>query len=763
MRKIFASLVLILFLCSDSFNSGAFAAKRGKKAGKSSRRSAGSSKKTKKAGGSSRRSAGSSKKTKKAGGSSRRSASSSKRSSRRSASSSKRSSRRSAGSSRSSRRSAGGRSSRRSAFGSSGRGGSVRGGGSYSGGEAEFFQTYGLPACPLDRALWQNPDEERENVYYKSKKSACHGPENSESNDWKKDSKIAKLPWIADDEAVVLSCGSGYLKAVKDKKYVCMDESSFCPLNKQVVEKKGKSYINAATEEECNKPVGANAVKLTKEQLSASGYEIKFGKAFYLKCKENYYSEESGVKCGKCPNFYTSVQGENEGRRSCKPTKECEKDFRQSEVTGECEKTPEAMMREAIEICGRQKQAYAYDKKDINKCKACDSGFEPDADGNCQMTPNEKEKRAIAECLRKIQGYENGQCKTCQEHFAANKVTGKCEEIPEHKVNRLKKECFSQKQLYNYSTEKCDACQKGYEFKREGDKDPECVKTKETLREEAIALCAAGNKAYGWDDSVLSKCGDECSDGYEPKSGKCFETEKSKRRKLFQYAINNKNIKSLWSLVESNKTSGTLEAGVYKVVVAGGSGGNGGDANVAGGYGYGASGQILDEIFKLDKSTTYYACIGSRGADGRWGRYGGSGGGGGAGSAFVLADESVVVNVSGGGAGGGDSSGGGGGGGGGAGYGCAKGGKGGYGNDNYDNIQGGSVDGASNLLSSGLVGRDGAEDTGPHGGAGGWGGKSCGNGGSGGSHYDDGSSGGSCVSVNRNSGNGYVKIYKYKD
>ncbi len=642
-RKAFACLVLVLFLCADSFNSDVFAAKRGKKAGKSSRRSAGSSKKTKKAGGSSRRSAGSSKKTKKAGGSSRRSASSSKRSSRRSASSSKRSSRRSAGSSRSSRRSAGGRSSRRSAFGSSGRGGSVRGGGSYSGGEAEFFQTYGLPACPLDRALWQNPDEERENVYYKSKKSACHGPENSESNDWKKDSKIAKLPWIADDEAVVLSCGSGYLKAVKDKKYVCMDESSFCPLNKQVVEKKGKSYINAATEEECNKPVGANAVKLTKEQLSASGYEIKFGKAFYLKCKENYYSEESGVKCGKCPNFYTSVQGENEGRRSCKPTKECEKDFRQSEVTGECEKTPEAMMREAIEICGRQKQAYAYDKKDINKCKACDSGFEPDADGNCQMTPNEKEKRAIAECLRKIQGYENGQCKTCQEHFAANKVTGKCEEIPEHKVNRLKKECFSQKQLYNYSTEKCDACQKGYEFKREGDKDPECVKTKETLREEAIALCARQGKSYGWDDSVLSKCGDECPENYEVKGGKCEKTAEQKAREAtaakFASAQENKDNPAAWSFYTSS-TNAKLTTGVYKVVLAGAQGGNGGSTwswyvnGISGGTG--GNGSVETNIIKVEKDGYYTASIGRRGSHGNssggwdyyW-YYGGDGGKGG--------------------------------------------------------------------------------------------------------------------------------------
>ncbi len=214
-----------------------------------------------------------------------------------------------------------------------------------------------------------------------------------------------------------------------------------------------------------------------------------------------------------------------------------------------------------------------------------------------------------------------------------------------------------------------------------------------------------------------------------------------------------------WSLIITNRTLGSLPAGIYKVVVAGGSGGNGGDAGEVGGYGYGGRGEIKKQVFYHDKLTSYAACIGSHGEIGEYGTEGGSGGGGGAGSAFKTG--AIHLLVSGGGGGGGDSHHGGGGGGGG-GYGCGVGGTGGYGNDYGTRGAGGSITGGVYL--DGAAGADGIEDSGDNGGPGGAGGsrRACANGGAGGTGWLDGINGNSCASVgNGNSGDGYVKIYKY--
>ncbi len=432
--KIFAVFLLLLFLCADSFNNDVFAARKksGKKVvGKSARRSAGSSRKaktSKKSGKSSRRSAGSSKKSTK---SSRRSASSSKgakksgKSSRRSASSSRKSSRRSASSSsRSSRRSAFATGVRKKRTSAGSRGVSET---SANTDVKETLQTYGLQPCSLGKALWQNPDEDREGVYYKSRKTACYLPENAEVSDWKKDSDIVKAPWISDDEAVVIDCESGFLKTIQNKRSVCVDESSFCPLNRQVVEKQGKTFINAYTEKECNKPVNTKAVRLTKDQLNLAGYDIKFGKAFYLQCKEGFYTKNNDIECKKCPKFCTSIQGKNIGEQSCIPVKDCEKEFGKDYVmsaeNGECVESQDVLEDETIksgessrrsagssrkstkssESCKKENKKYNENSK---SCGDCLSGYLLNSKGVCVNKKDALREKAIAYCKENNMGYD---------------------------------------------------------------------------------------------------------------------------------------------------------------------------------------------------------------------------------------------------------------------------------------------------------------------------------------------------------------------
>ncbi len=229
--------------------------------------------------------------------------------------------------------------------------------------------------------------------------------------------------------------------------------------------------------------------------------------------------------------------------------------------------------------------------------------------------------------------------------------------------------------------------------------------------------------------------------------------------------INNHN---LWILVEENKTSGSLGIGIYKVIVAGGCGGGGGSAgkdyeeyNVyyyrSGGAG--AVGEISMKLFYIDRLMSYAACIGLKGRNGSVGAGdGGSGGGGGAGSAFKINDLEIMV--SGGGGGGGASSPHGGGGGGGGGYGCEIGGRGGWGNNSYDHVSGGNI--VRDRYLGGAKGIDGGEDYGNNGGSGGKGGRPCANGGVGGTDLGSGVGGNSCATKgNGNTGDGYVKIYKY--
>lgn len=548
----------------------------------------------------------------------------------------------------------------------------------------ENFETYGLEPCPLYKALWKNDDEDRDGVYYKLRNSACYSMENTKVDDWKEDSKddkgnkIVKAPWM-ENSAVVLSCESGFLKTVKDKKVVCVDESSFCPLNgKAVLEKKGKQYFDALNseegqEKECNLPVGSKAVKMTKDQLENAGFEQNF-KGFYLYCKSGYYSEENGIQCKKCPDFYTSDIGENIGANSCKPTKDCEKEvgkgYVQSTENGESVKSPWLLGEEAITKCVvEQKQGY---DKETGKCKPCDDGFEPDSKGVCQITQNEKTKRAIKNCWDKTpkEGYDGKDCIKCNEGFEPNDLTGICEETEEHK----QKGCFDKKQLYSH-VNGCYDCPKGKEFE-----DGKCVDDKETKREKAIALCTRQGKPYAWDKDDLSKCGEGCDEGKEVKDGRCVETFESKRKNAIKSCENNrlpyawdrsdvtrcgapcssgyeimpnsgrcikseetrkmeelqrnfnntkkyKNDSSKWSLfldISNTMKNKALKDGIYKVEVAGGAGGRGGDATVRRHWncektysgGAGGKGEIVSKMILVDKPTSFDVKIGEKGGNG---------------------------------------------------------------------------------------------------------------------------------------------------
>ncbi len=70
----------------------------------------------------------------------------------------------------------------------------------------------------------------------------------------------------------------------------------------------------------------------------------------------------------------------------------------------------------------------------------------------------------------------------------------------------------------------------------------------------------------------------------------------------------------------TNKTSGNLDAGVYRVILKGGDGGHGGyiieEGQVVVPGGLGGGGQILKKIFLVKKTTLFNATIGSKGKDG---------------------------------------------------------------------------------------------------------------------------------------------------
>ena len=87
--------------------------------------------------------------------------------------------------------------------------------------------------------------------------------------------------------------------------------------------------------------------------------------------------------------------------------------------------------------------------------------------------------------------------------------------------------------------------------------------------------------------------------------------------------------KKMDKLIVDNKTSGQLAPGVYKVVVAGGAGGNGGGAdpycfgkNKASG-GSGGNGSIEEKIFTLTKLSSFSARIGKKGNSKGWTSHGG--------------------------------------------------------------------------------------------------------------------------------------------
>ena len=87
--------------------------------------------------------------------------------------------------------------------------------------------------------------------------------------------------------------------------------------------------------------------------------------------------------------------------------------------------------------------------------------------------------------------------------------------------------------------------------------------------------------------------------------------------------------KKMDKLIVDNKTSGQLAPGVYKVVVAGGAGGNGGGAdphcfgrNKASG-GSGGNGSIEEQVFTLTKLSSFSATIGKKGNSKGWTSHGG--------------------------------------------------------------------------------------------------------------------------------------------
>ncbi len=99
-------------------------------------------------------------------------------------------------------------------------------------------------------------------------------------------------------------------------------------------------------------------------------------------------------------------------------------------------------------------------------------------------------------------------------------------------------------------------------------------------------------------------------------------------KEKFKIAKTQIDNESAWVLIAKNRTSGSLNMGIYRVIVAGGAGGRGGNATVnangpgvGGCYnthkgGAGGKGQVKKDVFLLNDAALFIATIGKKGKDG---------------------------------------------------------------------------------------------------------------------------------------------------
>lgn len=212
--------------------------------------------------------------------------------------------------------------------------------------------------CPVGKVLKLEEDS-----YYFAKNKTCNAPENAHEEFWTPDSKLKKLSWIDESEAVYFSCDDGYI----ENKGKCVDGYTVCPLDVAIT-KKGNSFLNPNTDESCSMPVGAFAKHATNEE--AEEYGLTDSSAYVLQCKENYYSTTLDgmdgyvAKCEKCPEGTTSPAGSTSKNACVSEVKE-EVSENNSELEG-----LKKQLAEAEEKLKTETEAKTAAEQEIEKQKA---------------------------------------------------------------------------------------------------------------------------------------------------------------------------------------------------------------------------------------------------------------------------------------------------------------------------------------------------------------------------------------------------------
>lgn len=236
--------------------------------------------------------------------------------------------------------------------------------------------------CPVGKVL--KPEEDS---YYFAKDKTCNAPENAHEEFWTPDSKLKKLSWIDESEAVYFSCDDGYI----ENKGKCVDGYTVCPLDVAIT-KKGNSFLNPNTDESCSMPVGAFAKHATNEE--AEEYGLTDSSAYVLQCKENYYSTTLDgmdgyvAKCEKCPEGTTSPAGSTSKNACVSEVKE-----EISESNSEVEDLKK-QLAEAEEKLKTETEAKTAAEKEIEKQKA-------------EATAKEKAEAEAAAAKAKVEAEKN--------------------------------------------------------------------------------------------------------------------------------------------------------------------------------------------------------------------------------------------------------------------------------------------------------------------------------------------------------------------
>ncbi|MBD5398432.1 hypothetical protein HDR60_02920 [bacterium] len=149
--------------------------------------------------------------------------------------------------------------------------------------------------CPIGVVIKKMIDDNGNEVLYSDKETVCTEPENVMGTSVL--DNLTVPTWMAGKYAYVFNCNYGYVKTINDNVDVCVDQNTICPLNTTVKYENDK-YYNPYTNQECNLPAYASALKLT-EELNTNG-NIATDNAYYTYCNKNYYTL-SNAECKACP------------------------------------------------------------------------------------------------------------------------------------------------------------------------------------------------------------------------------------------------------------------------------------------------------------------------------------------------------------------------------------------------------------------------------------------------------------------------------